>query len=251
MSVNVFFVRLDTDFLVNRKIRAIRSMPGGDTIVLAWLGLMCLAGKINDGGAVYIAEGVPYTVETLSVELAIPQEMVKTALDTFVRLKMIEIDDETIRLMNWEKYQALDKLEQMRNKERERKRLYREKIKCPRDRDGTVPRDSPRDVPYHNITEHSKTEQNIKEREKPPSPARHKYGEYKNVLLTDDELAKLKDEYPDADERIERLSEYIAAKGDKYKSHFAVIRTWARKDSSQKNEQTEKGETLSEWIGGI
>ena len=59
---------------------------------------------------------------------------------------------------------------------------------------------------------------------------RHKYGEYKNVLLSDEDLSKLKAEFPDWEERIERLSSYIASTGKKYKSHLATIRNWARND---------------------
>lgn len=66
---------------------------------------------------------------------------------------------------------------------------------------------------------------------KPAKPVKHKYGEYNNVLLTDEELDKLKSEYPDWEARIERLSSYIASKGTKYKSHYATIRNWARKDA--------------------
>ena len=61
-------------------------------------------------------------------------------------------------------------------------------------------------------------------------PIKHKYGEYNNVLLTDDELDKLKSEYSDWKERIERLSSYVASTGKTYKSHYATIRNWARKD---------------------
>lgn len=63
-----------------------------------------------------------------------------------------------------------------------------------------------------------------------PKSSKHKYGEYKNVLLTDDELSKLKTEYPDWEDRIERLSSYVASTGKSYKSHYATIRNWARKD---------------------
>ncbi len=60
---------------------------------------------------------------------------------------------------------------------------------------------------------------------------RKEYGEYQNVRLTDEELAKLKQEFPlDWNDRIERLSEYIASKGDKYKNHLAVIRMWDKMD---------------------
>ena len=56
------------------------------------------------------------------------------------------------------------------------------------------------------------------------------YGTYQNVFLTDEEFQKLKAEFPDWQERIDRLSEYIESKGAKYKSHLATIRSWARRD---------------------
>jgi hypothetical protein len=60
---------------------------------------------------------------------------------------------------------------------------------------------------------------------------RHKYGEYKNVLLTDSDMKKLKTEFPtDWEERIERLSSYMASSGKSYKNHLATIRNWARRD---------------------
>ena len=63
--------------------------------------------------------------------------------------------------------------------------------------------------------------------------SRHKYGMYENVLLSDADLEKLKSEFPDWEQRIERLSEYIASTGKSYKNHLATIRVWARKDKSQ------------------
>lgn len=69
----------------------------------------------------------------------------------------------------------------------------------------------------------------------PPKSPRHKYGMYENVLLTDEDYQKLKEEFPhDYTDRIERLSEYIASTGKKYKSHLATIRAWARKDAEIK-----------------
>lgn len=63
-------------------------------------------------------------------------------------------------------------------------------------------------------------------------PIRHKHGEYQNVLLTDTDLAKLQSEFPsDWEERIERLSAYMASTGKSYKNHLATIRNWARRDN--------------------
>lgn len=74
--------------------------------------------------------------------------------------------------------------------------------------------------------------------ESEPSPpakkVKHKYGEYNNVLLTDEELQKLKTEYSDYQDRIERLSAYVESTGKRYKSHYATIRNWARKDAEVK-----------------
>lgn len=88
-------------------------------------------------------------------------------------------------------------------------------------------------------------EDSKKEIYKEKKPIKHKYGEYNNVLLTDEELQKLKTEYSDYQERIERLSAYIASKGTKYQSHYATIRVWAKKDV----QECKKGEVKSEYDG--
>lgn len=75
----------------------------------------------------------------------------------------------------------------------------------------------------------------------PSSPVRHKYGQYSNVLLTDADMDKLKAEFPeDYENRIERLSEYIASTGKKYKNHLATIRNWARRDGKEGGKQDAK-----------
>lgn len=84
---------------------------------------------------------------------------------------------------------------------------------------------------------------------------RHRYGEYGNVLLSDEELEKLRAEFPDYQQRIERLSEYIAKTGKSYKSHLATIRSWARtdrKNAPEQSEQDRRREAMKKYIkGGI
>ena len=79
------------------------------------------------------------------------------------------------------------------------------------------------------------------------SETRHKYGMYKNVLLTDEDYAKLQEEFPhDYTERIDNLSEYIESSGKKYKSHLATIRAWARKDKGKQS--TQKGTSSNPFL---
>ena len=55
-------------------------------------------------------------------------------------------------------------------------------------------------------------------------------------------MDKLQEEFPaDWSDRVERLSEYIASTGKKYKNHLATIRSWARKDADQKPIAVKKG----------
>ena len=73
---------------------------------------------------------------------------------------------------------------------------------------------------------------------KKDKPARHKYGEYKNVLLSDQDLEKLKTEFPkDYQKRIDNLSYYIKSTGKTYKNHLATLRNWARRDKQKTNAQ--------------
>lgn len=63
--------------------------------------------------------------------------------------------------------------------------------------------------------------------------ARKQYGEYNNVLLTDEEYSTLDSELPELSRRIEYLSGYLAKTGKTYDSHFAVLRDWAREDAEK------------------
>ncbi len=71
---------------------------------------------------------------------------------------------------------------------------------------------------------------------------KHKYGVYKHVLLKDEELQSLKREYPNWEELIKYLDEYIEMKGYKVKSHYLCIKKWVV-DAVKKNGYKPKKET--------
>lgn len=110
--------------------------------------------------------------------------------------------------------------------------------KCPRGGDKMSPHNTRDNTRYINkeinIGDAAASPAPAGENEKDKKPVKHKHGEYGNVLLTDEELAKLQQLFPhDLPARIERLSGYIAQSGKKYKSHYATIRNWASRDAKQ------------------
>lgn len=80
----------------------------------------------------------------------------------------------------------------------------------------------------------------------PTKPTKHIYGEYRNVRLTDDEVEKLKEKFPhDWTLRIENLSEGMARKGYKYKSHYLAILNWAKRDEEKPKRESSSNPFLS------
>jgi len=59
------------------------------------------------------------------------------------------------------------------------------------------------------------------------------YGEFKNVLLTDEEYQKLVTKFGEgkAKSEIENLSSYMASRSKRYKSHYATILNWQRRNN--------------------
>lgn len=76
--------------------------------------------------------------------------------------------------------------------------------------------------------------------------SKHKYGEYKNVLLKDEELQSLKDNYTNWEELIKYLDEYIEMKGYKAKSHYLCIKKWVVDAVKKKSKKSNS--TIEEWL---
>lgn len=229
------WIKIVTDIFDNRKIRQIEFMPEGDSIIVIWLKLLCLAGETNDNGQIYITKEVPYTEQTLAIQFNRPLTIVQLALKVLVSFGMIEIIDDLLMISNWEKYQNIEGMEKIREQNRIRKRNQRERERQLLTDSHVMSRDShATDI---DIEEDKDIDKEIKNNNK---PIRHKYGEYNNVLLSDEDMEKLKKEFPDDyEKRIENLSSYMKSTGKSYKDHLATIRNWARKESKPKSKVNE------------
>ena len=243
---DVKWIKITTDMFDNRKIKHLRRLPDGNSIVLIWVMLLTMAGRCNSGGRIFLTETIPYNSKMLADELDFEENTVQLALASLEQLDMVVKQNGFLTVSGWEEYQNIEGMEKIREQNRIRKQRQREKQKLLPE----APQDSHVTVTQSHGTDIDKESEREEEEEgegedilpeaaapappKPPKPAKHKYGEYKNVLLSDDELQKLKTEFFDYEERIERLSSYVASTGKSYKSHYATIRHWAKNDGTQK-----------------
>jgi predicted phage replisome organizer len=220
-------------------------MPDGDTILIIWVKLLILAGKVNDTGYVYLSDAIPYTDEMLATIFRRPLTTVRLALQTFEKFGMIETASKGILIVNWEKHQNVDGMERIKELTRNRVQKHRQKqltegVTQPGNVTVTLP------VTLRNATDididiKNKNKENIEKKV---------YGELQNVFLSPSEYQKLKTAYGESNtlKYIENLSLYIAQKGkDPYKSHYATLRNWLNRDGIAKDTAIESKSYDPEW----
>ena len=129
---DVKWIKITTNVFDDEKMKLIDVLPERDAIIVIWFKLLTLAGKTNDNGKVYIMEQLATTDEVLATVFNRPITVVRLALQTFVKFRMIEMN-EHINIVNWEKHQNIEGLEKIREQTRKRVEKHREKqkqIKC-------------------------------------------------------------------------------------------------------------------------
>ena len=102
------YIKLRSDMYSDTKFKIIDMKPERDLIHYVWMALVLLAGKVNMSGDLYLSKNIPYTIETLAIEFNRNIEQVKLALDVFIELEMVEIDEDSIyRVKNFAKHQNI------------------------------------------------------------------------------------------------------------------------------------------------
>ena len=120
------WIKITTDIFDDEKIRIIERMPEGDAILIIWLKFLTLAGKKNDCGLVYLTEAIPYTPEILSDIFNRDSRLISLAMNTFISFGMIVIEDDIIKVLNWEKHQNIEGMNKIREQTRKRVAKHRE-----------------------------------------------------------------------------------------------------------------------------
>ena len=238
-----YWLKLKRDFFKRHDIRIIEEMPNGKDYILFYLKL--LLESIDHEGNLRFSDAIPYNEQMLSVVTNTNVDIVKAAMNLFIELNMIEVFDDQTIYMN-----EVEKLIGSETASAERVRRHRlasqtsdNALQC-----NTVVTTSNDCVTQSKSIEKDKDKEldldkeiEKEKKDKPSKPPRHKYGLYNNVLLSDEDMEKLKVEFPsDYQERIDRLSEYIESKGAKYKNHLATIRAWDRRYKEKHTSQPEQ-----------
>ena len=124
---DVKWIKLMTGLFDSEKIQLIESMPEADSLIVIWVKLLCLAGKINNGGVFVMGESIVYTEEMLATVLHRPVERIRRALEVFEQLDMAVRVDGVLTLPGWSRYQSLDTLEKKRDYMKDYMRDYRDR----------------------------------------------------------------------------------------------------------------------------
>ena len=234
---DVKWIKLTTDMFDNRKIKHLRRLPDGNNIVLLWIMLLTMAGRCNAGGMIFLTENIPYTPKMLADELDFEENTVILGIQALESLNMICTQNGHYSIAGWEEYQNIDGMEKIKEQNRIRQKNWYDRQKA-----------LPNVSPNVSITQPNATDIDIEvEKEvdleinnkSTPTATKHKYGEHKNVLLTDEEYKKLQERFPnDYENKINTLSEGLALKGYKYKSHYLAVLKWAKNETPKATKQT-------------
>lgn len=114
----------------NRKIKHLRRLPDGNSIVLIWVMLLTMAGRCNSGGMIFLTENIPYTPKMLADELDFEESTVQLALEALERLGMIRRDaDGILAVTGWEEHQNIEGMDRIREQTRKRVAEHRSRKK--------------------------------------------------------------------------------------------------------------------------
>ena len=114
----------------NRKIKHLRRLPDGNSIVLIWVMLLTLAGRCNSGGMIFLTENIPYTPKMLADELDFEESTVQLALAVLEQLGMIQTTgDGFLAVTGWSEHQNIEGMDKIRESKRLAQARWRAKNK--------------------------------------------------------------------------------------------------------------------------
>lgn len=238
-----YWIKLTDHFLTSDTVDFLLSQKNGANYVVLYQ-MLCLK-SVNSNGLLARQIGeiiVPYDVEKIQRDCKhFDIDTVRVALELYKKLGLVyEQQDGMLQIADFDRLvgsqtiSAEKKQIQIANRQSGKQggtkvENFPPDIKILRDKEIDIKDIKEKDI---NVEKESPTD-------KPSSPApKHKYGQYKNVLLTEKEYNTLIG-MTDGKEAIEFLSEYREYKGYKAKSDYLAIRKWVF--NALKEQRTKQG----------
>lgn len=166
-------------------------------------------------------------IKIISFQMGYSEETVRVLLDRFERTyKIIRYNRETqeVAILNYLKWSIVRGGKPVEDCIKADMALVKDKSLITFVYEHLSESGAEKSVTLENIFKHIEENYNSDE-PKRTKTEKHKYGEYKNVLLTEDEYEKLL-AMENGERAIDYLSDYIKMKGYKAKSHYLAIHKW-------------------------
>lgn len=213
-----YYLKLKESYFDDDSIVLLESMQDG--VLYSNILLKLYLKSLKHGGKLQLDDNIPYTAQMIATITRTQIGTVERALQIFLQLGLVELLTDGAYYMS-----NIELLIGQSSTEGERKKRARQANRAALNQGGQMSAILP-DICPPEIEIEIKRELEIDK-----GQAARAYGRYENVVLTDAELRDLKTEFPDAWARyVEKLSEYMASTGRKYKSHAATIRRWIQQD---------------------
>lgn len=201
-----YWLKLYDDFFDSLRIKKLRKAERGDTYIIIYLKMQLKAMK-SCGMLTFRGLEEDFAAE-LALDIDEDTRDVAATLDFLMSCDLLEIDNgDNYYLPFAESNVGSEGASTQRSRDcRERKKA----LQCNTDatqlqHSCNVEKETEKDT---RDKRKSKSKNTDCEDESPRNPPRHKYGSYQNVLFSDEDMEKLKTEFPnDYSERIENLSQ--------------------------------------------
>ena len=199
------------------------------------------------------------SVKQISRTMGLSEKKVSELIESFKKHELIDYDTQTqeLLILNWYKYNWTKSSKLLSSLEK-----FIEKIKNPSMKEyvkklyegvgGEYGIDTV-SIPYRYLsipipnTISNTNSNSIKEKN---NIKKESYGEFKNVMLSEEEMTKLNNRYGNKviADYIERVSLYIENSGKRYKSHYATLLNWLKKDGNREIPQMDDDDGLDDPI---
>lgn len=227
-----YWMRMQENFFSSKRIKKLRKMAGGDTYTIIYLKMQLLS--IENNGILVYSQVEDTFADEIALDIDESADDVLVTINFLMKYGLMYTTDNVEFVFPYAQANIGSETASAQRVRDFRQREKEKLLHCNTDvtqvkRVGNVEKEKEKEIDiereYSAFPPETKCIQDVSKK-----PTRHKYGQYKNVLLSDDDIEKLKNEIPAYEEYIEKVSSYVESSGKTYKNYLATIRNWYKAD---------------------